>query len=149
MKTIIAIWGNGEIGKTAVIRAIFKKLDALGHFENLLEGSRDDDEDFSVIGDYNSKKIGIESQGDPKSRQGISLKKLAGEQCEIIICACRIRGTTVTNIENIAQSDGYEIIWTSNFSSLSAMTKKGIMPNGVDLNDEFATAVINLIDKLQ
>ena len=140
MKTIIAVWGTAAIGKSSMIKTIFEKLNVIGSFEEFIS-----DGDIKAIGNYNGKLIGIESQGDPYSRQGKSLGEFANRNCDIIICASRTKGETVNNIIRISESFNYEVIWTSSFSG----GNRGIMSNEVDLNNEFSTAIINLIDKLK
>lgn len=43
----------------------------------------------------NDLVVGIESQGDPKSRLEKTLPAFAEAKCDIIFCACRTRGMTV------------------------------------------------------
>ncbi|GHT49120.1 hypothetical protein AGMMS49982_01850 [Bacteroidia bacterium] len=143
MKTIIAVQGSGGIGKTPAVRAVFNMMNIKGNFTILI-----DDYDIKATGTYLSKEIGIESQGDPNFRQGESLKDFAVAGCDIIVCACRTKGETVDNIKRIARGHSYKIIWTSTYFSTSAKRTHGIMPNGADLNDAFAKAIVDLIGKL-
>ncbi|MEI8272654.1 MAG: hypothetical protein WCG08_08520 [Paludibacter sp.] len=139
MKTIISIWGFANIGKTSSIIQIFKKLNYKNTFHEVNVSN-----EVKAIGYYNNKLIGIESVGDPQSRQGESLIEFAEKDCEIIICASRTKGDTYKNIDNLSKKYGYQIIRTSNFSG----GFKGILSNKIDLNDEFSTSIVNLIDKL-
>jgi hypothetical protein len=134
-RTIIAVCGESNIGKTAAICTVYEKL----------TGEKMDDE-RKVI-NYKTKKIGITNVGDPDSDQPSYLEDFANGECQIIICACRPRNPTKGNVLEIA-GYGYDVIWTSNFSSQEAAATGGIMPGGVDLNDEFATAIEHLINKL-
>lgn len=95
-------------------------------------------------GIYNNKLVGIESYGDPGSAQGETLDDFAAQGCEVIICASRTRGGTRNRVEQIASKFGYQLITTSNFYG----GVDGILSNNVDLNDEFADAIVRLVDKL-
>ena len=150
MKTIIAIWGTEQIGKTTVIRETCKKLLTLkGATRRKLVGSLEKDDFYAEI-DYNSKNIGIVSWGDPGSQQDQYLNEALFAYCDIIIIACRTKGATITNIINAAKNPNdpnnpnYEVVWTSHFSG----GNNGRLPNGLNLNDSFADALINLINQL-
>lgn len=49
-----------------------------------------------VMKGVNGLLIGIESQGDPNSRLQNSLSHFANIGCDIIFCACRTKGMTVS-----------------------------------------------------
>ena len=49
-----------------------------------------------LIHGVNGKLVGIETQGDPNSRLKESLSYFLAEKCDIIFCACRTSGMTVT-----------------------------------------------------
>jgi len=57
--------------------------------------------------------VGIESQGDPKSRQGKSLMDFLDMGCDIIVCASRTSGETYENIKEL-KKHGYQVVWTQN-----------------------------------
>lgn len=139
MKTIIVIWGTAEIGKTTQIKAIFDKLNVKNNFT-----IDHYDTEIKATGLFKNKLIGIDSQGDDGINQGASLIEFGNSGCDIIICASRTKGATVDNICNISNNYKYEVIWTSHFSG----GNNGIMPNYLDLNDEFASNIIDLINKL-
>lgn len=44
--------------------------------------------------------VGIETQGDPNSRLDASLKDFIAMHCDIIFCACRTKGKTVTTVNS-------------------------------------------------
>ena len=140
MKTIISIFGTENIGKTSVIKSIFLKLNQNNTFDDVDLTPNE----VKAIGMYNNKLIGIESVGDPDSRQGKSLIEFANKGCEIIICASRTKGETKVNVDNLAKKYNYQLIRTSNFFGGA----KGILYNQIDLNDEFSSTIVNLINKL-
>ena len=62
-------------------------------------------------------KIGIESQGDPNSRmiREDTIKGLAEQNCNIIICATRTEGATVHKVDEIAKEYDFHTLWLSSF----------------------------------
>jgi len=117
IKKALCIQGSGGNGKTRTIRLILDNLlhrgATLTNWADTIFPVADKNADCCVIIDYCGKRIGIESQGDPYSRQASSLKKFVEQQCDVIVCACRSKRTTVYNVQALTKSD-YEIIWTSN-----------------------------------
>ncbi len=106
MNTIIAIRGVPNTGKTETIIKFYNLLKSkypTSKIENEIFGL-----DIRVIITINGVKIGIESQGDPKSRLLKSIPLFVRNQCNIIVCATRTRGETV---ELIKEQENYEIIW--------------------------------------
>lgn len=141
-KTIIAIYGRAEEGKSTAIKLACRKL--LRDFPNAVppaEGVNDNGDILTVItmGDV---KIGFESQGDPKSRmiREDTLRQLANQGCQIIICATRTRSETVRKVDEIANEFGYHTIWMSSYSSPSL--------NHDVLNDQLSDQIIRFITSL-
>lgn len=112
--TTIAIRGIEGQGKSETIKLLRNVLKT--NFKNHIEKLIKDDGDIKCILEINGIKIGIESQGDPKSRQGRSIIDFMNEDCNIIICACRTSGETETNVINTIKS-GYRLIWATNYRS--------------------------------
>ena len=79
---MICFWGLSEIGKTPAIKTIWQKLK--NGSNPPLDTSSDDICDIVYLDGH---KIGIESQGDPDSKQKEWIDELIKEECEIIICA--------------------------------------------------------------
>ena len=135
MKNILTIWGKEKQGKSETIKNLVPLFQA--HYPNakfnwLIEG-----DDIKLIIEVENKKIGIESQGDPYSRQAESLNDFAKEEkCDLIICASRTRSETVHNIERIADQYDYEITWATNYRSAS---------NQATLNQMSAEHIFQLI----
>ncbi len=138
-KIIIVIKGVSNQGKTTSINTLFSKLKEIGNVE---EKHTDAKEVISII-NYNKRKIGLCSIGDPKSSQEEWLKNLISKKCDIIITASRTRGSTTNLIYNLSESFGYDIIWTSNYISSvydDEFHKK--------LNILFANSLVKLLNKL-
>jgi hypothetical protein len=112
MKTIICIWGSRNRGKTETIRELAK----------LLVEKYDAKQDVPSTGDFslevnaNGKRCGLESSGDPDSDLFNRLKKWAKDSCDVIICASRTRGSTVTDVDSIAKKYHYKLIWTTPYT---------------------------------
>lgn len=111
-KLVIANKGRSYHGKTQSLKKVIGEL--LDNKATEIVGTRDGDHnnkdaDERVILDYKGIHIGIETQGDPGSRLLKSLEYFVQENCEIIVCACRIKGETRQQVEGL-QKKGYEII---------------------------------------
>lgn len=113
-KTVIALKGIGGQGKSETIKRLRNLIKSTytHHVENILI----DKGDVKVIIEIKGVKIGIESQGDPDSRQEKSISEFVSKNCDIIICASRTRGETVDTVFN-TKKDGYRVIWVTNYRS--------------------------------
>ena len=130
---MICFWGLSEIGKTPAIKTIWQKLK--NGSNPPLDTSSDDICDIVYLDGH---KIGIESQGDPDSKQKEWIDELIKEECEIIICASRTKGSTVEIVESRAKDYGYDLIWLSPLSS----TQSSLHPY---LNSTTSESIIKLI----
>ena len=147
MKTIIAVWGAKNTGKTTAILKTYEKLLDLGAIIEKQTGSLNDD--IYAILNYKSKKIGIISMGDPspneqESEQGTHLADAATEECDIIICACRTKDETLANIHKTI-SKGYDVVWAS---PLSRGKYNETATNERVLANLFSNTLIELINNL-
>ena len=107
-KLVIANWGVGEQGKSSSVKAVFVLLSKKYPY-NVLINSGDVKATFQ-IGDV---LVGIESQGDPNSRQGESLREFLKMGCSIIVCASRCYGETCEKIKEL-KKHGFQVVWTQN-----------------------------------
>lgn len=114
-KSVIAIYGQAGRGKSATIREVANQL--MISFPNNTLQIINDGGDITYIIEINDIKIGIESQGDPNSRQPISLIDFVAANCDIILCACRTSGMTRDAVADLHGNHQYEIIWTANHRS--------------------------------
>jgi hypothetical protein len=113
-KTIIANKGLAAQGKSASIISLIHALRAKYPNANTEPQEIIFNGDVQVIINLDNVKIGIESQGDPKSRLFTSLPLFVEKKCDIIICACRNRGQTVWEVEKMHSVHDYDIVWVSN-----------------------------------
>lgn len=141
MKTIILIKGNSKSGKSEVIREVFNIINTGKTFKVHII----DKVDVKAEGFYQNINIGIESQGDPNSRQGQSLKEFANNSCDIIICASRTRGETYENVISISKHYNYQLITTSTFYNKFNNNLKTI----TILNTEKTNSIVNIINKIK
>lgn len=107
-KLVIANWGVGEKGKSSSVKNVFALLSE--KFPSIVLINNGDIKAMVQIGEV---LVGIESQGDPKSRQGESLRNFQKMGCDIIVCASRSYGETCENIKDL-KNHGYQVVWTQN-----------------------------------
>jgi hypothetical protein len=115
-KTFLVIWGNENNGKTETIREVRLQLRKM--FSAFIETVIYDGDEISILFEINNIKIGIESMGDYLWYG--DLKKhlddfVINDQCDVIICACRIRNEVKQHIEYLADTYDYRIIWATNY----------------------------------
>lgn len=104
--------GGASRGKSTTIRAVYS---ALRYKYEAIDTPLPDGDIKGVI-QVEGVKIGIESQGDPNSRQVKSIDEFVAQGCDIIIAACRTRGETINRVRQL-RSEGYTLIWASNLRS--------------------------------
>jgi Cdc6-like AAA superfamily ATPase len=107
MKTVIAIYGTANTGKSATLKKVYEILRA--KHPNAPITHEIIQHDVRTIIKINGHSIGIESQGDPGGRIFTSISLFAREECDIIVCATRTRGQTVEVVENLKPK--YDIKW--------------------------------------
>lgn len=119
MKTILAIWHSGDKGKTETLREFANLLLAtyplcIPIFPIPLVLSPNGD--IRLVVKINGRIIGVESWGDPTTKLKERLIDLADSyHCEIILCSTRTKGDTVKAVENLHNTRGFEMIWTSTY----------------------------------
>jgi molybdopterin-guanine dinucleotide biosynthesis protein len=107
MKTVIALYGTANTGKSATLKKVYELLKAK-HL-NAPVSHEIVHHDVRAIININGHRIGFESQGDPGSRIFTSISMFAREECDLIVCATRTRGQTVVAVESLKPQ--YEIKW--------------------------------------
>jgi hypothetical protein len=119
MKTVLSIWHIADKGKTETLRELAKLfLTTYPDYRSILPIPTivPDSEDFRLVIEINGKIIGIESQGDPTTNLENRLIELADTfNCEIIICSSRTRGDTISAVDNLWETRGFQTIWTSTY----------------------------------
>lgn len=107
MKTVIALSGVANRGKTETIRNVYNQLyNEYPDAQQQLLVSRSD---VRVILTIEGVKVGIESQGDPNSRLPKSLALFQREGCQIVVCTMRTYGMTVEAVEQLRIKHGYNL----------------------------------------
>ena len=140
-KTIIALRGNGNTGKSSTIKLVFDMfLKMYKEQISLIDKGPLNICDITKIFSCNKITIGIESQGDPNSKIFTSLPKFVQKKCDLIICATRTKGKTVRLVERIQLENNYDVIWVSTLYSEQK-------PNEV-LNDRTASFIHKVISDL-
>ena len=123
-KIVIANSKMAQSGKSTSIRYVFEILSErykAGVHVLLPTTGYNKKEDVKAIieipqADGHIVKVGIESQGDPNSRQNKSIDDFINAGCEIILVACRTRGKTVNKIEWLRGILHWQAIWFDNSS---------------------------------
>ena len=123
MKKLLCVWGASNYGKTTAIIEFDKMLNC--NFQGKIKndytlGNPPDDicRIYTIKHNQQTYTIGIESQGDPNSRQQASLDLFLQNNCDIIVCASRTRGETVYTIENFCSDNQYDSFWISTLYSV-------------------------------
>lgn len=107
-KTVFALYGSANVGKSATIRKIFDLL-TLAYPNAPVQHLHNPGVDISAILEIKGVFIGIESQGDPGSRLAQSLEKFRNAKCRIIVCATRNWGGTVDAVKQLESE--YSVVW--------------------------------------
>lgn len=102
--------------------------------------------DICVILTVNNVKVGISSQGDPRSAQKWLMEELVNKECQIILATCRYYGATTDVIQSYYPD--YCIYWTCNARLYEHKTYPRIAPKGIcnRFNDQWATEIANMIE---
>jgi hypothetical protein len=149
MKTIIVVKGRSQVGKTPAILAVYNELASRTSQYKIVSGPEfhGKEQDVEVEFTYRRKRLGISSMGDPQSDLYSRLKAHVDNNCEVILTASRTSKSTVDDIKKLAgrKNNKYEIIWTSHYHHDNGTEA---MPNGVDLNNQFTSGMVDLIQDL-
>ena len=146
-KTIIANYGDPNLGKTKSVVLAYKKLKDKGERKVICDPEYNNG-DLCAIITINNVKVGFSSLGDSRSCQKEWLDSLVKEDCTIILTACHHSGATVTVIEDTARANGYRIYWTSNARLFEDRTNPRVAPKGIcdRFNEQWAEEIANLIE---
>ena len=141
MKTIICLAGKSNVGKTLTIKKVWEKLKSPS--DTPIATANHGDDLVGVVY-LDGHKVGVETFGDPGSKQDVWIQELITRQCEVIVCASRTSGKTVEIVENFAKDNGYQIIWGRPFSTSNNVNYLNVFPW---LKDFSADTIIELIKK--
>ncbi len=139
-RTILGIYGRADEGKSTIAKLVCQIL--VRKYPNSLPTNTviDYSGDILVTLTVEGLKIGIESQGDPRSRMFHTLKQLGSANCDIIICTTRTTGSTVNEVDHVADTFGYNTLWISSFYTPSL--------NTTVLNDQAAKNIVEIVEML-
>lgn len=149
MKTIIAVWGSSEKGKSQGIKAAALSFPFTSYIHSWhINDNGEFAYDSYVVGHYTTESgrdtiVGMENQGDPNSNQAQWIQYCLDAECEVIVCACRTSGETRDHVKQVAKDYGYELIDVTTPFHYWGKT----LPNGVDLTQFFAEYLNNLVMK--
>ena len=151
--TIIANYGDGDLGKTKSVIMVYERLRKIADKdedgkvkEELICDSKALNGDICYILTINNIKVGISSQGDPRSAQKWLLEELVNKGCQIILATCRHYGATTDAI--LAYYPDYRIYWTSNARIYEHNISPRVAPKGLckRFNEQWAEEIANLIE---
>ena len=118
-KIVIANSGFAYTGKSTSIRYVYELLSSRYHpiIIDPKQGYHPNKDIKAIIeipqSDGHKVKVGIESQGDPGSRQVDSINYFINKGCEIILVACRVKGATKDKVLSLQPLD-WQVIWFKN-----------------------------------
>ena len=104
-KTLLAIYGTSDIGKTTSIKNFYLKFISKYSSQVINNNSLCDDDSnemYRIIELQNGVKIGVCSYGDNGKNLEI-LKKFTSEDCKVIVCASRTKGASVDSINKLIE----------------------------------------------
>lgn len=160
MKTIIAVVGNKDSGKSAALITLYERLKRCPLKMESVEFKKTDQpepsEDIEALINLGGHLIGIVSMGDPDNTgtdvHSQLLHSMASKGCEILICTARTEkgNKMLDHINTIATQYKSNIIWTSNLYTQEFGTNNndGWLNKKIDLNEVFADNMLNLITYL-
>ncbi len=144
-KTIIQLWGAEDGGKSSTIKILNEELHKLyvnpSHTYSLPIGGGD----IHLYCNYLGYKIAIESAGDTLKGKYLlksHLDTFVKKDCDLIICASRVRNDVSRYIKSLAKTNDYRLIKVTNY--------RGTQPPFVqnDLNKASAIHLADLVNQV-
>src|SRR5262249_8550359 len=110
-RTMIALRGPGNAGKSTTIRLVYQNLRREGRVIRPVAPLRK--EVKGAILEINGVEVGITSQGDEGEIVRSHVERLIEAGCVVIVCATRTYGGTVDVIEQLASEADlpFDIVW--------------------------------------
>jgi hypothetical protein len=127
-KHLIALRGRSNVGKSSTLHLLYKQILAHPgtkpiHFEAFGRKL-----DFLAIVSIEGRLVGIFNRGDVPAMVQELLDRLAGEKCQVIVCAARTKG----EIENVLKSHARKY-------KLSQLQKKASIGNSQAISNYAAS----------
>lgn len=110
-QTVIVLQGKGEMGKSTTLYYLIQALKNKKTYDDF------DRYDKCDVIYYKDKKIGVTTSGDNKDKLKRAIENNLPENCDIIVCAARTKGSSVDYIKDHFKKD--LIIWLGRFSATS------------------------------
>lgn len=140
MKAMIVVSARRETGKSSALVCLAGCLPFDG---GQVEHTERDGGDLLAIGLYRGVRVGMVTQGDPRSHQEEWLRQCTERGCEIIVTACRLTKPTTDCVKNAADEGGYRQVWTAHYAAPG--TSEEVR---TELNRLFAGHLIELMNQL-
>jgi len=108
-KTIIAVYGTANVGKSMTLSSLGRQLSAAG-------GTTNDNfskADYNAIFNYTNRIIGVQTFGDLVGFVQTGLDHFLINSCDIITIATKRYGDTVNAVGAFAGNNGYRVIWVA------------------------------------
>lgn len=135
-KFILTLTGLAQSGKTETIKLVFQLLIERYPQHAIIIEEGFGNRDVKALLFINGAKVGIDSQGDPNSRQMRSIDEFVNLGCDIILSASRTRGMTTRSIKKYEQS--YNILW---FQKEKAKEQTNYFSTNMDLALQLAQRI--------
>lgn len=108
-KTIIALWGTANVGKSMTLARLGRQLHANGATTTAhISGT-----DYRAIFQYQDKTIGLQTYGDTEYLVNQGLVEFQNQHCDIIVIASKSYGATVDAQVTFAERNGYRLFWAT------------------------------------
>ena len=108
-KTLIALYGISNQGKTTTIRRVYDDLRL--KYRVVRRGSPSRTEVNGAILDIDGVLVGFASPGDVEWILAANLLPLIEKGCIVILCATHTRGGTVDLVERVAADHQFATVW--------------------------------------
>lgn len=142
-KTIIAIWNTASQGKTTSIRyaaSMFAQRPNISIVLGSIPQQGEISATMAMRTSLGQVIISFESQGDPNTSLEDRLEHIVVDKADIIVCATRTSGGTVSAVDNIAGKYGYQVLWLSTLTSGTAIQQP--------LNTMTGNHIVSIIDNV-
>jgi hypothetical protein len=122
-KTIIAIRGQPNSGKTTAIKLAHRDLSKAG--KSVYSNARYDSTELKEILEIDGVNVGFASAGDMPDRLDRILRFLLEKGCVVIVCAARLNRwgepthKTIDAVEQFSRENGFDLEWIDKRRKLS------------------------------
>lgn len=137
-KTIIAVSGTANIGKSMTISSLGRQIVASGGVTSDNVAAKD----YRAIINYSNKIVGVQTYGDTESIVQSGLDTFLNQNCDIIVIASKGFGSTVDAIGAFAGANDYRLIWISPYE-----VRDGSIPTNT-IKDYGASHLLLMIDDI-